>query len=75
MYWYSLDCECGVLLEVLLSSGDGVYVLLVFSFVGVEFLESYCINGGIFLCIMLKGGVLLFLLGLFEVYWWVDYEY
>lgn len=75
MYRYSSDCERGAPAEAPLSSGDSGYALLAPSPVGIELIESHCINRGTSLRIMLKGGALPLPLGPFEVHWWVDYEY
>jgi hypothetical protein len=75
MYRISSDCEIGTVAPAPVTGPDNGYPSLVPGPVGVEFLESTCINGGTSLRIVLKGGVLPLPLGPFEVHWWVDYEY
>ncbi len=75
MYRYSADCEASTPAEAPLATNDGGYVDLAPSPIGIELLESHCINGGTSLRIMLKDGALPLPDGPFEAHWWVDGQY
>ena len=75
MYRYSADCEAGIPAEAPPATGEPGYADLAPSPIGIELLESHCINGGTALRIVLKDGALPLPYGPFEVHWWVDGQY
>lgn len=75
MYRLSADCERSTAADAPIISDNGGYAALAPSPIGVEILQSHCINGGTSLRVVLKGGALPLPLGPFEVHWWVDYQY
>ncbi|MEQ8707212.1 MAG: hypothetical protein RIC19_24985 [Phaeodactylibacter sp.] len=75
MYRVSSDCETSLEMDAPVMGGNTGYAALAPSPIGIELLESSCINGGTSLRVTLKGGALPLPLGPFEVHWWVDYQY